>query len=332
VTCGLRPSQTKELVDSIPYPNSDPALRSKFYDSPTLVYLLSRGFGSQLPNREAIVQLVELQLRELTEWSSPSTVSIVLWIATLLELKAPMPSDLYRKVAGRLVAAELREFDGIAARWFLEKYSSVLDTNATTEVTTRLEDIAALEVSDLSSLNVEVEPTIAAMALETSLSHKARYELLPVGYAAAQAAIGMGKLRYASAAAFAFLVGLLTAATTFGAVRYLAVPSVAALWSGGLVGLAIATLVTLTALGYRRSIEGLGAAILISVGYYATLIVLALRRSEKALESLASNEIIVGVAIAVIGFLWVALQAAYPDRGWRKRTKSRTGDAAPDGR
>jgi hypothetical protein len=317
----LSDKQKSLLTSSFPPPSSDRALRSRFYDSATLVYLAARGLGDNFPDKEGVGRIVRADLTELLSHSNPSIQSVLLRLATLIEMEGTerRSEELYRQTTGRVVALAGDGAAAIAGRWFLERYGRGVPAPETRELRDAVAKLVERSASGLMP-SVATDPTLAAMELETRLLQSPSYELLPVGSASLDAARRAGKLRFATAIAFAIVIALSVLAPNLIAVYNGRLARLPAFISALFLGTVLIVWGVLTALGRPRSLEGLGGGSAIGIVYYGAILSAGITEFDKMTEVLISPEVVIAIGLAIILAVFVALQAAVvPELPTRER-------------
>ena len=303
----LSTDERARIVSKLPKPNSDRALRSRFYDSPLYVYLVVRGFAADLQNARDIGEFVIGDAKRAIGLTGTDIPDIVLQLATLIELLPvlPMPDDLTQSARARLLAADLNGEAAIAVRWLIELYGRRWPPGhdaASLRSTARL---LAERFEPIVITPGALRPEVALMRLEVATHQQQRYRLVSEASLREEISSGIRRHRVASVFAYAvvFALPLIAVARYFHVPRLPAIASLACAWMPLTLWAGLATF------GRRRKDASLAGAVILSLIYYGFAVFATISGNPTLIEA-ASRDVLIQVVPSAL----MTLFGAWPGR------------------
>jgi hypothetical protein len=217
----LTQEERRQVADAVPPPNEDPARRARFYASPLYVYLTARGLAGELPYAARLAAFVSQNAIQTAARPSTDLPSLVLQLATALELSPVIPVDdaLLRAVHARLITSAGEPDGAIAVLWLLERYGARWPSGPQAAALKEAAERYAGSYAPTEPLPDEVRPEIAVMRLETLVSRDADYRLVRAADVAREVTARVGRRHLAAAASYAMSLGVLWGAPAWALVE-----------------------------------------------------------------------------------------------------------------
>lgn len=293
-------ARCQEVTALLPVPHLDRVGRSRLFDSPLYIYLITRGLVRELPWGPTLAALVAHDAQDAAEDPGSDLTRLVFHLATLLELRqrSSAPSALIRQIRARIIISSGDPEEAIALRWLIERYRSWWPAGSdAAELLTTCTDYVGKHfcLRDPRALR----PHVAVMLLETLAGEEHSYRFLSEADVEREVSARLGPRRAAIAVACVIAAGVLAGA-----------PQVVGVWLWDLSPwmAVVATISLLIPIGTwivqglyaRPRQEKLWIGLILGLGYYGAALYASVADDAQVLELLGGESSLTTIAIILL--------------------------------
>ena len=298
----LTQEERTHVVRAVPKPNDQVERRARFYNSPLYVYLSARGLAGELPDAARLAAFVVRDATQMVALPGSDLTSLVLQLATVLELQPVMTVDaeLLKAMHARLVTGSGEPQGAIAVRWLVERYAGKWPGGPdATELRLVAERYGARYDPTAVSPN-ELRPEVAVMRLETLVGRESDYRLVQSADVRREVAAQVGRRHIVASGAYAVSLAVLWGAPAWALVAKAGAPLGITLGTALMTWVPSALWATLWEYGRLRRDGTLAGTVALSLSFYAYLAYVVLSGSTLGITFSEAVQAIVPVVIGTM--------------------------------